>query len=173
MFAWVSVRHLIFLTPLYFGVAHVHHFYEFTLQHPKVPLLPALIRSLVQFTYTSVFGFYASFIFLRTGSLPAAILTHAFCNWMGLPRFWGRLQAPTAMGPSTWTMRKADRADDNQESTSVPTPIAAAMDYHILGLGWTVAYYCFLVTGAVGFCFCLWPLTKSTNSLVEFYAKMP
>src|ERR1039457_7364754 len=36
------------------------------------------------FPYTTLF---------RPGSLLSVILVHAFCNWMGFPRFWGRLSS--------------------------------------------------------------------------------
>ncbi|KAK6534685.1 hypothetical protein TWF281_005990 [Arthrobotrys megalospora] len=86
-----SLTTLIFLTPLYFGIAHLHHFYEFKLTHPDVPLHFGLIRSLIQFSYTTLFGWFASWVYLRFGSLWAAIAVHSFCNVMGLPRFWGSL----------------------------------------------------------------------------------
>ena len=40
---------------------------------------------LIQFTYTTLFGAYASHVFLRTGSLCGVILAHCTCNYMGLP----------------------------------------------------------------------------------------
>ena len=86
-----SLRLLIFITPLYFGIAHIHHCYETRLQRPQTPFLPILLNSLIQFAYTTVFGWYAAFLFLRTGSLWGVVLVHSFCNWMGLPRFWGRV----------------------------------------------------------------------------------
>ena len=81
---------LIFATPLYFGLAHFHHFYEFTLQNPDSKLI-GLVRSVVQFTYTTLFGWYASWLYLRFGSLWVAILAHSFCNLMGVPTFYGRI----------------------------------------------------------------------------------
>ncbi|PHH59651.1 hypothetical protein CDD81_2774 [Ophiocordyceps australis] len=83
---------VIFVSPLVFGLAHIHHFYEFCLTHPQTPLAMALVRSLVQLTYTSIFGSYVTFIFLRTGSILAAIFVHILCNAMGLPRLWGSLE---------------------------------------------------------------------------------
>ncbi|KAK0542439.1 CAAX prenyl protease [Tilletia horrida] len=50
----------IFVTPLYFGVVF-------------------------QFGYTTLFGWYADFVFLRTNSILAPIICHSFCNMMGLP----------------------------------------------------------------------------------------
>lgn len=82
----------IFFSPIIFGLAHVHHFYEFRLQNPRVPILAALLRSIFQFSFTTLFGAYATFIFIRTGSLLAAFAVHAFCNGMGLPKVWGRVE---------------------------------------------------------------------------------
>jgi prenyl protein peptidase len=97
---------IIFLTPVVFGLAHIHHFYEFRITHRQVPLSLAVLRSALQLTYTSLFGAYATFLFLRTGSLLAVVLVHTFCNVMGLPRLWGRLQphwAASEEGEWKWT----------------------------------------------------------------------
>ncbi|KAJ9641826.1 CAAX prenyl protease [Coniosporium tulheliwenetii] len=155
-----SAPRIVFLTPLYFGIAHVHHYYEFRLTHPGTPALPALLRSLFQFGYTSVFGFFAAFVFLRTGSVIAVILAHSFCNWQGLPRLWGRVgelevEAGVPMGPPDVGDGKGDDA-----ARSGP-PLS-----HGLGTVWTVVYYVSLVAGAVGFWKCLWVLTESENALM-------
>ncbi|KAK8113246.1 CAAX amino terminal protease [Apiospora sp. TS-2023a] len=92
LLAHTSVGKTIFLSPVIFGLAHLHHFYEFRISHPGVPVVAALMRSLLQLTYTSLFGAYATFVFLRTGSLLAIFVVHAFCNCMGFPRFWGRVE---------------------------------------------------------------------------------
>lgn len=89
LLAKMSPGRIVFLSPLYFGIAHVHHFYEFRLTHPDTPIPAILFRSIFQFGYTTVFGWFAAFLYLRTGSLPAVILVHSFCNWCGLPRLWG------------------------------------------------------------------------------------
>ncbi|OAA54396.1 CaaX prenyl proteinase Rce1 [Cordyceps fumosorosea ARSEF 2679] len=90
--AKASPVHTIFLSPLVFGVAHMHHFYEFRLTNPEVPIWVALLRTVIQLAYTSVFGAYVTFLFLRTGSLLAVVLVHAFCNSLGLPRVWGYME---------------------------------------------------------------------------------
>ena len=41
----------------------------------------------MQFTYTSLFGAYSSYLHLRTGLLFAPLAAHMFCNLMGLPDF--------------------------------------------------------------------------------------
>ncbi|KAJ5663698.1 hypothetical protein N7507_004429 [Penicillium longicatenatum] len=156
LLAHVSPGYIVFVSPLYFGIAHVHHFYEFRLTHPDTPALAALLRSLFQFGFTTVFGWYATFVYLRTSSLLAVILIHSFCNWCGLPRVWGRVEAGEPLGPPI-TRGKEDsdgrfmRVGDDQ-----------------LSIGWTIAYYLLLVAGAVAFAQCLWPLTDSYHALVSF-----
>jgi len=81
--AGVSFPKIVFLSPIAFGVAHLHHAYERVRQ--GVPVVSALLAVVFQLFYTSLFGAYAGFILLRTGSLYAAILCHMFCNYMGLP----------------------------------------------------------------------------------------
>ena len=142
------------MTPLYFGIAHIHHFYEYTLTHPHTPVLPALLRSLLQFSYTSIFGWYAEFLFLRTGSLPAVVLAHSFCNWGGLPRLWGRVKAEGVIGPVGVVKEKEDREHDDGDQD--------------LGIMWSVAYYAVLVGGLVAFYNGFWGLTESERALAKF-----
>jgi prenyl protein peptidase len=156
--ARLSPSHIVFLTPLYFGIAHIHHFYEFTLTHPDTPLVPALLRSLFQFTYTTLFGWFASFVFVRTGSLYACVIIHAFCNSMGLPRLWGRLRRVEEYAPAPVAIRGKDDEDR----------VVAGGRGGQLGVGWTVAYYSLLIVGVVAFYKGLWPLTASGEALVKF-----
>jgi prenyl protein peptidase len=146
---------IIFLTPIIFGLAHVHHFYEFRVSHPHTPVVSALLRSLLQFTYTTLFGGYATFIYLRSGSLLSVILVHAFCNWMGFPRFWGRVTSgDTLIGPDVGDGKR----DENGTMSSNGK----------LGLLWTIAYYVLLVVGAVAWRKLLWQLTESESKLTTF-----
>lgn len=78
-----SILEVTFFAPLFFGVAHVHHMVV-KLQN-GVPFTMALISSMVQFSYTYLFGAYSAYAFIRTGSVVAVFLSHAFCNFMGLP----------------------------------------------------------------------------------------
>ncbi|KAF1961066.1 CaaX prenyl protein-like proteinase Rce1 [Byssothecium circinans] len=145
-----SGMQIIFLTPLYFGIAHIHHLYEFHLTHPQTPLVLAILRSLFQFTYTSLFGFFAAFVFVRTGNVYTAILAHTFCNWMGLPRFYGRVgvEPGEPIGPPS-----AGKKDGE------PSHLQGK------GIAWTIAYYVILVAGAIGFYRQLIPLTDSSYAL--------
>ena len=70
---------LVWGTPLFFGLAHVHHLLE---GHP-----PAIVA--LQAGYTTLFGAYATLAFARTGSILGPIACHAFCNAMGFPNFPG------------------------------------------------------------------------------------
>ncbi|CAI7635918.1 uncharacterized protein N7487_011807 [Penicillium crustosum] len=163
LLAHTSPGRIVFLAPLYFGIAHVHHFYEFGLTHPDTPAVAALLRSLFQFGYTTIFGWYATFVYLRTGSLLSVVLIHSFCNWCGLPRFWGRVEAVETISPPM-TRGKEDSDDANVK-------IGVSGNSGELGIGWTVAYYVLLVAGAVGFAQGLWPLTESYHALVSFSGK--
>ena len=166
------------MTPLYFGIAHVHHFYEFSLTHPHIPKSFALLNSIFQLAYTTLFGWYANFVFVRTGSLMAVVLCHAWCNWMGLPRVWGKVggraavgvEAGVPMGPPSgedrgWDggarateMRERDHASRRAGKT---VQVAGGQ----LGAGWSVVYYALLVAGVIGFWRGLWVLTESEGRL--------
>ncbi|KAF3770299.1 Abi-domain-containing protein, partial [Cryphonectria parasitica EP155] len=142
LLARTSLAKTIFLSPLVFGLAHVHHLYEFRVTHPAVPFSAAVLRSAFQLGYTTLFGAYATFVYLRTGSLLAVFAVHVLCNCMGLPRVWGRVTARAEDGPSS-------------SGEVVET-----------GRSWTVIYYVLLVAGAVAWYNSLWTLTESANALV-------
>merc|ERR1711907_812134 len=67
----------ILLCPLFFGVAHVHHILA------GVPWQNIVFQA----CYTTIFGWYAGYLFLRTGHFIAPFLAHAFCNVMEFPPF--------------------------------------------------------------------------------------
>ncbi|KIW68141.1 hypothetical protein PV04_04108 [Phialophora macrospora] len=159
--AKISPSKVLFLTPLYFGIAHVHHCYEFILTHPHAPILHAVVRTLFQLTYTTLFGWFAAWIYIRTGSLYACIIIHAFCNWVGLPRFWGRVSRREEYPLSPVAIRGKDDRD----------VVQAQGHRGKLPLRWTVAYYVLLVTGAYLFYREFWPLTVSEAALAEFAGK--
>lgn len=126
-----------------FGVAHLHHFYEFRVTHPHIPLTAAIARSILQFSYTYLFGIYATFIFLRTGSLLAVILVHAFCNSMGLPRLWGLVEPHWLSHDTSPTADRSIRI-------------------------WTGVYYVLLFSGMAAWYRSLYPLSQSPMVLANF-----
>lgn len=75
-----------FIVPIFFGMAHIHHFYD-TYFIRNIPLKISLIKTVFQFTYTTLFGAISTFVYYKTASLPAIILLHAFCNYMAFPNF--------------------------------------------------------------------------------------
>jgi prenyl protein peptidase len=116
----------------------------------------AVLRSVLQFTYTTLFGGYATFLFLRTGSLLNVILVHAFCNWIGFPRFWGKVSAgETVLGPDYGEARNGDDKSPQDQG-------------EWMDIVWTVSYYSLLVVGAVGWWSSLWRWTESESALVTF-----
>ncbi|XP_031713252.1 CAAX prenyl protease 2-like [Anarrhichthys ocellatus] len=83
----------IFMAPLFFGVAHFHHIVEQRRLH-KDSMSVILLVSGSQFLYTTVFGAFTSFIFMRTGHVVGPVLCHSFCNSQGLPDISSALQHP-------------------------------------------------------------------------------
>ena len=95
----------ILITPLFFGVgeyiepktylsltfflfaAHLHHMIERL--RTGMDKKTAIVISFFQFFYTSIFGIYSAFLFVRTGHFVAPFIVHAFCNHMGFPDFPG------------------------------------------------------------------------------------
>uniref|UniRef100_A0A7S3PXG9 intramembrane prenyl-peptidase Rce1 n=1 Tax=Chaetoceros debilis TaxID=122233 RepID=A0A7S3PXG9_9STRA len=71
------------ITPLFFGIAHLHHAFQ-KLQE-GLPMKTVFLMSAFQVTYTTLFGAYASYCFIKTASTPGVVLLHSFCNFMGLP----------------------------------------------------------------------------------------
>eukprot|EP00804_Cyclotella_cryptica_P007682 CCRYP_001316-RA/>CCRYP_001316-RA protein AED:0.45 eAED:0.46 QI:0/-1/0/1/-1/0/1/0/140 len=71
------------IAPLFFGVAHLHHFY---IQRNSREWNSLVMGLALQWGYTTLFGAYASLVFIRTGSLWAVVVIHSFCNYMGLPQ---------------------------------------------------------------------------------------
>ena len=190
LLAKVSPARIVFTTPLIFGMAHLHHLAANIRGRtppgrkspPLVVWLQCIAVSLFQFAYTSLFGFFAAFALLRTGNFYAVVLVHSYCNWMGVPQFWGRIgQFAPAPHPTHITPDVAQNGrDESAEGTSkvgsggeaesaeeekarVLRETAAGPQN--LGVAWTVAYYVLLVGGAYGFYRLLFPWTASVNAL--------
>ncbi|KAF9429204.1 hypothetical protein BGZ76_001670 [Entomortierella beljakovae] len=98
-FSGASTSKLIFALPLVFGIAHIHHGYETYRKQGSTrrALLNAIIMSLSQFAYTTLYGWFTTFLFLRTSNLISPCLCHVFCNVMGAPdvtniQYFGRMK---------------------------------------------------------------------------------
>jgi len=79
----LSISQICLIVPLFFGLAHVHHFYMKLNSHIKPFSL--LLSTIFQFLYTTLFGIYVSYIYIQTASSASIILVHCFCNILGLP----------------------------------------------------------------------------------------
>ncbi|PNS13825.1 hypothetical protein CAC42_1316 [Sphaceloma murrayae] len=187
--AWTPPGKIVWEAPLLFGIAHLHHLNEFVITHKrpgqsyfsamKTPaiIVPGILRAVFQLAFTSVFGMFVTFVYLRTGNLYSCILAHTFCNWMGFPRLWGRLGGSAEevyMHPSHDERLKSQELDEldasgskaNVARRSETAQGAAVPRGGGLGVQWTVVYYLLLGAGIVGFAKLLYPLTESDNQLV-------
>ncbi|TKY87018.1 hypothetical protein EX895_003695 [Sporisorium graminicola] len=86
-FAGVSRAKLVWATPGFFAIAHAHHAYSVYLAggRTRSAAVRAAVSAGVQLGYTTVFGWYANFLFLRSASVCAPAVAHVVCNVMGLP----------------------------------------------------------------------------------------
>ena len=94
-----TVASAVFLSPMCFGAAHLHHFRE--LRNRRGGAVGALAAIGAQFAYTVAFGWFATFTFLRTGHLCGPVAAHSFCNVMGLPDLggaWGHRRRSVIVG---------------------------------------------------------------------------
>ncbi|GAB6031592.1 hypothetical protein CHUAL_009356 [Chamberlinius hualienensis] len=78
-----SHKSSIFICPIFFGIGHAHHLVERIIHREDIRL--ALITTVFQLIYTTIFGAYSAFLFLRTGHFIAPLVVHSFCNHMGFP----------------------------------------------------------------------------------------
>ncbi|GMM28373.1 CAAX prenyl protease [Martiniozyma asiatica (nom. inval.)] len=78
---------LLYLTPLLFGSAHLHHFYTMTTRTnpPPNPIGASIIICLFQLLYTTLFGYLTNRVFVQTNNVWCCALAHAFCNYLGFP----------------------------------------------------------------------------------------
>ena len=75
---------LALLCPAFFALAHLHHMYE-KVTKSGMSLRTAAAGTLLQAAYTGVFGHIACLLFLRSGSVVTPVVSHIYCNYMGLP----------------------------------------------------------------------------------------
>lgn len=88
-----SLTSTILITPLFFGLAHLHHHImdkslkktTFFLFGFSISIKTKFINALFQITYTSVFGMISSLYLIKFESFSTPFLAHVFCNFMGFP----------------------------------------------------------------------------------------
>jgi prenyl protein peptidase len=79
---------VILFSPIFFGVAHIHHIIE-AVCFRRHDLRSAIASQSFQMLYTTLFGNLACLLYFSTGSLVSAIVLHTGCNYFGVPRFNG------------------------------------------------------------------------------------
>lgn len=77
-----------FVCPLFFGLAHLHHAVEHVRTGAMTPF-QAVLSTLLQAAYTTLFGMFSGILLIRTGHLISAVTAHTLCNLLGLPDFYG------------------------------------------------------------------------------------
>lgn len=82
----LSITQICWIVPIFFGFAHVHH--AIRKLREGMPIQGVILATMAQFTYTTLFGAYVSYIYIKSGSLLAIALVHSFCNFMGLPNVY-------------------------------------------------------------------------------------
>lgn len=71
------------LAPLPFSLSHFHHILDDVRKGTDMPA--AFGHRAFQALYSYAFGCYATFLFVRSGNIMTAIVSHSVCNSMGLP----------------------------------------------------------------------------------------
>ncbi|KAJ7132693.1 hypothetical protein C8R46DRAFT_1181249 [Mycena filopes] len=79
---------MIAFAPLVFGLAHAHHAWDTYNRYGRTrdALKRAILTTVFQTAYTTLFGAHTSYLFLRTSSIIPPLTAHVFCNIMGLPQ---------------------------------------------------------------------------------------
>ena len=72
------------LSPLLFGLSHLHHLVGL-MRAKGMPVPQAVAAVSFQLVHTTLFGTFAAYVYLCTGSVVACMLCHAFCNLMEFP----------------------------------------------------------------------------------------
>ncbi|SCV01026.1 LAME_0G13564g1_1 [Lachancea meyersii CBS 8951] len=135
-----TLTSLLWISPLFFGLAHVHHGWE--MHSTGLYGLPQIMATvLLQFTYTTIFGAFTNFVFMRTGrNFWCCVFLHTFANYMGLPQ---------GSELAVWL-------DSNYRSTSLRSFLGSIFKY---------AYVALLVLGLIGFKDNLYTLTGSKYAI--------
>jgi prenyl protein peptidase len=77
---------ILFGTPLFFGLAHVHHGVSRWQSAPR-ELQNIVLSTMFQVLYTMLFGALMMDVLVKTENVVTAMLIHSFCNLNGFPNF--------------------------------------------------------------------------------------
>lgn len=79
-----SIRNFILYSPMFFGIAHIHHGIELY-YYRHIDLKMVLVTVVCQFAYTTLFGILANHVFIEYGTVWCPIVIHCVCNLIGFP----------------------------------------------------------------------------------------
>lgn len=84
----VTARHsanwITYISPLFFGISHIHHARQ--LYRKNISGSVVIFNTLFQTAYTTLFGILANKVYLASSNnLLSPILLHSVCNLMGFP----------------------------------------------------------------------------------------
>ncbi|KAJ2557465.1 CAAX prenyl protease [Coemansia sp. RSA 1933] len=74
----------ILFSPVLFGLAHLHQGYRL-LAEGSHTVVQVVASTALQLAYTTLFGWFAVAIFIRSQSVVGPVAAHVFCNIQGLP----------------------------------------------------------------------------------------
>lgn len=92
-----------------------------------------------QLTYTTLFGWHCSYLFLRTGSFFPPLTAHIFCNFMGVPELPDHLkQHPRRKYGARLLHSEAESPDIDSHSSVILVMYFAGVAAFVCSLGpWT------------------------------------
>lgn len=76
-----------YLTPLLFGIAHIHHGYQMRCQYKDLPLKTIIFGTSFQTLYTTIFGILTNYLFYKYHTVWCCIMVHGVCNLLGFPSY--------------------------------------------------------------------------------------
>ncbi|KAI9501184.1 CAAX prenyl protease [Coemansia spiralis] len=82
--AGISPPVCVFASPVLFGLAHIHQAFM-RLSSGSHTVAQVLVSTAVQLAYTTVFGWFAAALFVRTHSVAGPLVAHIVCNIQGFP----------------------------------------------------------------------------------------
>ncbi|KAJ2214144.1 CAAX prenyl protease [Coemansia sp. RSA 487] len=86
----VAPNTCILASPVLFGLAHLHQGYRL-LSDGAYSVAQVAASTTLQLAYTTLFGWFAVAVFIRSQSVVGPVAAHVFCNIQGLPEL-GRIQ---------------------------------------------------------------------------------
>ncbi|KAI3642508.1 hypothetical protein MP228_012063 [Amoeboaphelidium protococcarum] len=96
---------IILLAPQFFGFSHLHHLFgKLRVAKLRSEAINAVLGTLLQYAYTSVFGMIASQLYLRTQSFLTICVVHSIYNIIAFPDVYGDLITDRGQRVRNWSL---------------------------------------------------------------------